>query len=462
MPNKKWLAGLLAVVLLLISLVPAALAESATITSNTKVYKEPRTSSASISVSKGMKVTIVAYGTGSYSDWVRIKNSSNGAVAYIKGKYLSGGSGNNSDDGGENKDTTFTAYVAVDSLTLFKEPSGTADKIGALSYGRAITVLGTKGSWAQIKNASGTGYALIAGLSKTKPDDPITVYAAEDAYIYKSNSSSSGRYGSVQAGTKVTVYDISGNWCKVAYNGTVAYMKKSQLSSSPKAPGNSGGYEEISKTGYVQVETLKAYSSSSTSSSVVAILNYGTSVQVNAVSKNGTWARFKYNGQDAFVLCSGLSTTPLSSNPGGTARPGGGSVLLVDWFNSDIQSVFSPGTMCVVTDIDSGISWNAVRRNSTNHADVEPLTQADTDAMRRACADKNGNWTYIRHAVWVTIDGQKYAGSIYTEPHGVGQIESNGYAGHLCIHFLNSRTHGTNKVDADHQAMVMKAYYAGQ
>ena len=237
-------------------------------------------------------------------------------------------------------------------------------------------------------------------------------------------------------------------------------MRKSQLSTTPNT-GNSEGYENVSRTGYVQKDGLKVYSSNSTNSSVITTLAYGTAVQVNAISNNGTWARFVYNGDHAFVLCSGLSTTPLSTNPGGTGTPGGGSVQMVDWFASDIQSVFKAGTYAVLTDVDSGISWNVIRRQSTNHADVEPLTAADTAAMRRACADDNGNWTYVRHAVWVTIDGQRYAASIYTEPHGTGQIDDNDYPGHLCIHFVNSRTHGTNKVDSDHQRMILKAYNAG-
>ena len=42
-----------------------------------------------------------------------------------------------------------------------------------------------------------------------------------------------------------------------------------------------------------------------------------------------------------------------------------------------------------------------------------------------------------------------------------GQIDDNGYSGHLCVHFVNSRTHGSDKVDPDHQKMILKAYNAG-
>ena len=47
------------------------------------------------------------------------------------------------------------------------------------------------------------------------------------------------------------------------------------------------------------------------------------------------------------------------------------------------------------------------------------------------------------------------------EPHGESAIDGNGYPGHLCVHFLNSRTHGTDRVDEDHQKMILKAYQAG-
>ena len=189
----------------------------------------------------------------------------------------------------------------------------------------------------------------------------------------------------------------------------------------------------------------------------------GAVIPIRRLSGNDVWYQTYWAGNQANIgyVMSEFITNENFSGGGSTGVPGSGSVLMVDWFTSDIQSIFSPGTYAVITDVDSGISWNVIRRNSTNHADVEPLTLADTEAMRQACADSNGNWTYVRHAVWVTIDGQRYAASIYTEPHGEGQIDDNGYSGHLCVHFVNSRTHGSDKVDPDHQQMILTAYPAG-
>ena len=61
----------------------------------------------------------------------------------------------------------------------------------------------------------------------------------------------------------------------------------------------------------------------------------------------------------------------------------------------------------------------------------------------------------------MTVDGVNYAASINTMPHGSGDsVPGNNYNGHHCIHFTNSRTHGTNKVCSLHQGAVKKALNA--
>ena len=47
-------------------------------------------------------------------------------------------------------------------------------------------------------------------------------------------------------------------------------------------------------------------------------------------------------------------------------------------------------------------------------------------------------------------------------PHGDSDsMPDNNFDGCFCIHFLNSRTHSGNRLDAAHQAAVAKAYKAG-
>ena len=102
------------------------------------------------------------------------------------------------------------------------------------------------------------------------------------------------------------------------------------------------------------------------------------------------------------------------------------------------------------------MAWHEKRTGGTNHADVQPVTAADTAAMRKAV----GSWSWTRRAIFVTINGVNYAASMNCMPHGGGSIKNNNFDGHHCIHFTNSRTHGSNKVCSLHQNAIKKALNA--
>ena len=150
----------------------------------------------------------------------------------------------------------------------------------------------------------------------------------------------------------------------------------------------------------------------------------------------------------------------------------GGTTLytpeLADWNTSDIQKIFYKGCVATVTDVKTGISFQVKRWSGGSHADVEPLTAADTAAMckiygvstAQEIADKD---LYQRRAILVTVGGHSYAASMYGEPHNDegNTIKDNNFQGQFCIHFTNSKTHGSDKVDADHQKAVTYAYTNG-
>lgn len=129
-----------------------------------------------------------------------------------------------------------------------------------------------------------------------------------------------------------------------------------------------------------------------------------------------------------------------------------GHAITMDWWTSDIQKIFAKGVTAIITDVDTGISWKEKRFAGKNHADIQPCTKADTAKLKKVY----GHWSWKRRAVFVTIKGVNYAASIHGMPHGGSNLHNN-FPGHHCCHFLNSRTHGTNKVDKNHQKMVAKA-----
>lgn len=125
---------------------------------------------------------------------------------------------------------------------------------------------------------------------------------------------------------------------------------------------------------------------------------------------------------------------------------------LADWW-TDASKVFGLYEKAMVTDVETGKSFWVQRRGGSKHADSQPLTTKDTAIMKQIYG---GEWSWARRAIVVAVDNQNLAASMNGMPHGDGALD-NGFPGHFCIHFLNSRTHGTDNLDPQHQAMVQKA-----
>lgn len=141
---------------------------------------------------------------------------------------------------------------------------------------------------------------------------------------------------------------------------------------------------------------------------------------------------------------------PAGGAVGSRSAPARGGAELVSW--SEASRIFT--SRATIIDCKTGISFQVQRRGGHNHADAEPLTAADTAAMKKIYG---GTWSWERRAVVVVVGSRRMAGSINGMPHGGQYITVNGFDGHFCVHFLNSRTHGSNSVDAAHQKMVQAA-----
>lgn len=134
-----------------------------------------------------------------------------------------------------------------------------------------------------------------------------------------------------------------------------------------------------------------------------------------------------------------------------------GTAKDMDWWKSDIQKIFAKGVTATITDVATGLSWKEQRRGGKNHADVQPVSASDTAKLKKAYG---GSWSWARRPIFVTIKGVNYAASMNGMPHGGSSISGNNFDGHHCIHFTNSRTHGTDRVDENHQKAIKKALKA--
>jgi len=146
---------------------------------------------------------------------------------------------------------------------------------------------------------------------------------------------------------------------------------------------------------------------------------------------------------------------------------------MISWWDGGNQA-FPAGQEVTVVDVRTGKSFNAMRTYGHNHADMETITNEDTLKMLEIWG---GSWSWDRRPVVVICNGREIAASAAGMPHagidkytaesyvdgrsgGFGhgmnldKVKNNGMDGHFDIHLLDSKTHGSNKVDSKHQAMI--------
>lgn len=184
-------------------------------------------------------------------------------------------------------------------------------------------------------------------------------------------------------------------------------------------------------------------------------------------------------GEQTFALVNklmrGTSSVQTLNSRGGVDKREQDNYLML-WFGG-VDKFFEKGDIATVYDIETGLSFKAKRTYGYNHADCEPATADDTAIMKKIY---NGQWSWSRRAVIVTVNGRKIAASMAGMPHagvesaradtyvgsrsgGYGRganldaVKGNMMSGHFDIHFLGSKTHGSNRVDTAHQLKVKEA-----
>ena len=150
----KYIRNVIFVLLIaLLALQPCALAATATVNSSSaKLYSKSSTSSKSVSLKKGLSVTVKS----TSGSWTKV--TVKGVTGYIRSKYLSSAS--------TAKSSTATAYASKKTYVYKKASTSSTKK--SISVNTKLTVVGTSGSFYKVKNGSYTGYVLKSCVSKSK------------------------------------------------------------------------------------------------------------------------------------------------------------------------------------------------------------------------------------------------------------------------------------------------------
>lgn len=122
-----------------------------------------------------------------------------------------------------------------------------------------------------------------------------------------------------------------------------------------------------------------------------------------------------------------------SGSTGTTVAPNGATIQLLHWFD-DVKPTLKNGQNLIAYAPDTGISWTLRIMSRGNHADVEPLTAADTAAMFQAFGNKE---SWGPKVVYIKLpDGRWSIASTHNVAHGSQTISDNNFDGQNCVHFL--------------------------
>lgn len=183
-----------------------------------------------------------------------------------------------------------------------------------------------------------------------------------------------------------------------------------------------------------------------------ALRQFQTSLGIKPIDgiMGGETAKYLYS--NAARRGEGLVRKSPTPTPRVTPKPVYGK--LVDWKTAKGFVAWSGGPRFKVRDFRKGYEYYMIRVGGTNHMDVEPANAESTATFKKTY---DGRWSYTRRPVLVRFNGTWYAASTNGYPHGKETVPKNNMNGQVCIHFVNSRTHGSDVIDPDHQRCIQIA-----
>ena len=203
--------------------------------------------------------------------------------------------------------------VTASSLRVRKEATTDSETIAYYQKGDSVTVIGTSGSFYQIKMANGQiGYvsAAYVTISENQPAPAEkTGYSTGDRVRIRAlASTSSSILTHVNRGDSFTVHGESQNgWYAVTLkDGTKGYISADYvLFTAPSTPAT--------KTGYSTGDRVRIRALASTSSSILTHVNRGDSFTVHGESRNGWYAVTLKDGTKGYISADYVSFTAPST-----------------------------------------------------------------------------------------------------------------------------------------------------
>ncbi|MDR2571209.1 MAG: SH3 domain-containing protein [Oscillospiraceae bacterium] len=318
-------------------------------------------------------------------------------------------------------DQVLATLRTAGAVNFRKEASTDSERIDTLSNGTSVEVLeNLSNGWSRVRHNGTTGFIRSDLLTESTSQTVVVLKTTTLVRFRNGPSTDNSIIDTLAPNTSVEVLEQQSNgWSRVRHNGTTGFISSEFLSEAGAASGSV--ITTLKTTG----DGVRLRAGPSTNHRIIRQLSVNTSVDVLEQLSSG-WSRVRHNGSVGYI-----SSDLLGS--------GGLRVELIDW--STARGIVPTGVNLRVVDVRSGISFNLRGFSKSGHLDVEPPTQADTDAILRT---RNGVWAWAPRPVWVTVNDRTFAAALNGMPHDVSTIRNNGMNGHLCLHFNNTVTNSSS------------------
>ena len=359
---------------------------------------------------KAVKATrkYVVAGTTWY--YITVKKSSGTYQGYVRAKVLTPITKAEYESSGDAVDNAGGAEiqgmirVTGNNVSIREEASSNSTKMGSANKGDVFFYMAKSGDWYQLQS----GYWIKNTYVEVLDDDEVDDYFDGDSYA-------GGTYREGDKGAMVL-------WIQEALHKLKYYS------------GNlSGSYGSLTK------EAVRKFQR-----------DHGLSA--DGVAGPKTIAKLMEEINEDYAEGSGNATyNPVIYN--------------IDWFDNKSKIISGSVTNYSLTDIKTGRTMNIKIQSAGNHADVEPLTKADTEVLCSLYGVANASQLetmnkWQRRAVVMTNKNtnRQFVGSIYAIPHGEDTVSGNNFDGQFCLHFLGSTIHagdgGSVSDSQNHQARI--------
>ena len=309
--------------------------------------------------------------------------------------------GGDSDNSAGDQETIGMIKVTGNNVSLRYQPSTSANRVGTANIGDCFYYVDTVDGWFQTRS----GYWISRSYAAVMTDEEVKAYIKNNG----GSGNTGGSYTLGSTGSTVT-------YIQTALTALEYYDRQ--------ITGHYGRYTKDAVRAFQRDNNLTAD----------GVCGAATLAAIQKAYSGSSSATTTYN--DTFYDLNNWFTDKARMNALGLKRD----------------------AHCKMTDLRTGKSLNIYIQSTGNHADVEPLTAADTTTLCEiygvSSADKIG---WEARPILITVDKYQFICSIYGEAHGAEVIKDNNYSGQFCLHFTGSKTHNSGETLDRHKKAIAEA-----